>query len=554
MIPPHPELLARAEAWRAADPDPGTRAELADLIARQDLAELADRFAGALEFGTAGLRGALGAGPNRMNRAVVLRAAAGLAAYVSDLTDRQHDIVVGYDARHGSRRFAEDSAAVFRGAGLGARLLPGPVPTPVLAYAVRALGAAAGVMVTASHNPPGDNGYKVYLGAPLGGGGRQIAPPADAAIAARIAAAPPAAEVPRAGGWELPDSSVAAAYAARVASLVRPGPRDLRVASTPLPGVGRDLALDVFARAGFAPPAVVAEQAEPDPDFPTVGFPNPEEPGALDLVLALAAGTGADLVLAHDPDADRCAAAVPLPGGGFRALGGDEVGALLGEHLAPRLRPGAYATTIVSSSLLERVAAASGRPFARTLTGFKWLTRVPGVAYAYEEALGYCCDPGAVADKDGISAALLLAEAAAAAKAAGRTLLDLLDDLARRHGVHATEPLALRLASPAEVTAAIAALRARPPATLGGRPVGRIDDLLSPTDGLPPTDGLRLGFAGGRVVVRGSGTEPKLKCYLEVVEPPRADLAAARADAAATLAAVRADLAALLGTRPAPAV
>jgi phosphomannomutase len=537
------ELRAQAEAWLAADPDPATRAELADLIARQDVAELADRFAGPLEFGTAGLRGRLGAGPNRMNRAVVIRAAAGLAAYLRTRQVTDGGVVVGYDARHLSRRFAEDSAAVFAAAGLRARLLPRPLPTPVLAFAVRHLGAAAGVMVTASHNPPGDNGYKVYLG-----DGRQIAPPADADIAAHIAAVGAAAAVPREEARvETLDDVVGRAYALRAAALVGEGPRGLRVAYTPLHGVGLDTLLDVLAAAGFAAPIVVREQAEPDPDFPTVAFPNPEEPGALDLVLALAADQDVDLVLANDPDADRCAAAVPTPAGP-RRLTGDEVGALLAEHLASTGRAtGTLATTIVSSTLLEKIAAEHGLGFARTLTGFKWLTRTPDLAYAYEEALGYCVDPGAVCDKDGLTAALLLAELAADCAARGRTLLDRLDDLARRHGVHATGALTVRVEDPAVIAAAMDRLRAEPPANLGGRVVERVDDLRRPTDGLPPTEGVRLVLAGrARVVVRPSGTEPKLKCYLEVVVPPEPDLVAARGRADADLRRIRQDLAAAL--------
>jgi len=531
-------LLAQARAWLAEDPDPDTRAELAALISAGDTAELGDRFAGPLRFGTAGLRGALGAGPNRMNRAVVIRAAAGLAAYLSPPGSRT--VVIGFDARHKSQRFALDTAAVLAGAGLRALVLPRPLPTPVLAFAIRHLGADAGVMVTASHNPPQDNGYKVYLG-----DGAQIVPPADAELSAQIAAVGPLASVPRADGWKTLDESVLAAYLDRAASVVAPhGPRDIRIAYTPLHGVGRDVLLAAFDRAGFPAPQVVAQQGEPDPDFPTVSFPNPEEPGAMDLAFAL--GGDADLVLANDPDADRCAVAVS-----GRLLTGDEVGALLATHLVTRGARGRFATTIVSSSLLSKIAARHGLGYAETLTGLKWLTRVEGVRYCYEEALGYCVDPSGVRDKDGITAALLVAELAASCRSQGRTLLDVLDDIARDYGLHATDQIVVRVADLSRIAETMTRLRARPPGSLGGRTVERVDDLSAGVDGLPPTEGLRYRLADSadgkaRVIVRPSGTEPKLKCYLEVVVPvPDDDVGSARARADVALAALRTDL----GTR-----
>lgn len=559
----------RARAWLAEDPDPDTRDELRALLEsatgegtdgdgdEKAAAELSDRFSGLLQFGTAGLRGELGAGPNRMNRAVVIRAAAGLAAYLKERGDGHGLVVIGYDARHKSDDFARDTAAVMVGAGLRAAILPRPMPTPVLAFAVRHLGAVAGVTVTASHNPPSDNGYKVYLGE-----GSQIVPPADAGIAAGIAAVERLADVPLAdSGWEVLDDTVLTAYLDRAASVVSAGsPRDARVVYTPLHGVGKDVLTAAFARAGFPAPTVVPEQAEPDPEFPTVAFPNPEEPGAMDLAFRTAASADPDVVIANDPDADRCAVAVPDPsaGGGWRMLRGDEVGALLATHLVGKRAPGTFATTIVSSSLLARIAEAAGLGYAETLTGFKWIARVPGLRYGYEEALGYCVDPGGVRDKDGISTALLVAELVAVLKETGRTLTDLLDDIALEYGLHATDQLSVRVEDLSTITRAMDALRDRPPTVLAGLRVVSAEDLGLGAGGLPPTDGLRYRLAAGdggpavssaRIVVRPSGTEPKLKCYLEVVVPvPNARaLAPARATAADVLAAVKRDLAAAAG-------
>jgi len=545
-------LIAQARAWIADDPDETTRAELEGVLGAVEagdaaaLADLADRFDGTLEFGTAGLRGAVGAGPNRMNRAVVSRAAAGLAAYLLD-SGATGPVVVGRDARHGSEDFARDTAEVMTGAGIPVLLLPRPLPTPVLAYAIRELGCVAGVMVTASHNPPQDNGYKVYLG-----DGSQIVPPADAGIAARIAAVGSVADLPRGTDARALGEDVVDRYLDDVAQLASDGPRDLRTVYTPLHGVGGTSVIQVLETAGFEAPRVVSRQEQPDPDFPTVAFPNPEEPGAMDLAMALAAEHDADLVVANDPDADRCAAAVPTPHG-WRMLRGDEVGALLGHHLLQRGRTGTYATTIVSSTLLGTMARAAGQPYVETLTGFKWIGRVPGLAFGYEEALGYCCDPEHVKDKDGVSALLLLCELAAETKAAGRTLLDVLDDLALAHGLHATDQLAIRVADISLIGQAMARLRATPPGSLGGFAVEGVDDLALgslETTGLPPTDGLRFRLAeGARVVVRPSGTEPKLKCYLEVVVPvaEESGVEAARISAATRLDAVKHDIGVALG-------
>ncbi len=543
------DLLAQARAWADDDPDEQTQASLRAMIAAvaagADSGELADAFDGTLEFGTAGLRGPIGPGPNRMNRVVVSRAAAGLAAYLHD-TDapRGASVVIGYDARHLSDVFARDTAQVLTGAGFKALVMPRPLPTPLLAFAIREFGCLAGVMVTASHNPPQDNGYKVYLG-----DGCQIVPPADSQIAARIAAVGRVGNLPRGSSGTLLGEEIVDRYYDTVASLAGDGPRDLAIVYTPLHGVGGTSVQQVLETAGFAAPRVVPQQEEPDPDFPTVAFPNPEEPGAMDLAMALASEHGADLVVANDPDADRCAAAVP-GAHGWRMLRGDELGALLGAHLLRSGRTGTYATTIVSSSLLGKMARAAGQEYVETLTGFKWIGRVPALAFGYEEALGYCCDPEQVSDKDGVSALLLLCEMAAAAKAEGRTLDDLLDDLALEHGLHATDQLSVRVTDVSLIADAMARLRATPPTSLGGFTVESVEDLSHGSDVLPPTDGLRLTLTeGARVVVRPSGTEPKLKCYLEVVidVTPTDGVAAARIAAAGRLDAIRAELSLALG-------
>lgn len=545
------DLIARAQAWLAEDPDPETADELAKLIEAGDTTELADRFAGMLQFGTAGLRGELGAGPMRMNRNVVIRAAAGLAAYLKAQGHAGGLVVVGYDARYKSADFARDTAAVMIGAGLRAAVLPRPLPTPVLAYAIRHLGAVAGVEVTASHNPPRDNGYKVYLG-----DGSQIVSPADAEIAEQIDAIAALADVPRAeDGWQDLGDEVLEAYLARTDAVLTPGsPRGVRTVYTAMHGVGKDVVLAAFARAGFPAPVLVAEQAEPDPAFPTVAFPNPEEPGAMDLSFATAARVDPDIVIANDPDADRCAVAVPdaSSASGWRMLRGDEVGALLAAHLVHKGATGVFAESIVSSSLLGRIAEAAGVGYEETLTGFKWISRVEGLRYGYEEALGYCVDPEGVRDKDGVTAALLVAELASELKEQGRTLTDLLDDLAMRHGLHATDQLSVRVEDLSVIASAMAALRAEPPASLAGLRVTSAEDLSQGTATLPPTDGLRYYLEGdykARAIVRPSGTEPKLKCYLEVVVPvaEASGLLPARARGQEVLDAIKKDLAAAAG-------
>jgi phosphomannomutase len=564
------ELTRLATAWRDDDPDEITRAEITTLLTAAHagdapaIAELTDAFRGFLEFGTAGLRGAIGAGPNRMNRAVVIRAAAGLSTWLNEraqaLGAGRGAVVIGFDARHRSDDFARDTAQIAVGAGLSAMVLPRPLPTPVLAFALRHLGASAGVMVTASHNPPQDNGYKVYVGRPVGDGyeGSQIVPPVDSQIAAHIDAVTSVSSVPRGEEWQTLDDSVVQEYISRTVALAKAGPRDLRIAYTPLHGVGGEVILKVLNGAGFSDVHVVADQFEPDPDFPTVSFPNPEEPGAIDRAITLATDISADLVIANDPDADRCAAAVAQRDGTWRMLRGDEVGVLLGWWVLQRAINGGtpldtsstFANSIVSSSMLSKIAASAGVTFKETLTGFKWLARLDNLAFAYEEALGYCVDSATVRDKDGISAALLLAEMVAALKADGRSVWDVLDDLATQHGLHITDQLSIRVSDLSKIAAAMHRLRTDPPATLGGLQMMAIEDLSQGIDGLPPTDGLRFRLPGVRVIARPSGTEPKLKVYLEVIEAVDGvgidAIEQARARATSVLSAVKADLAPLI--------
>jgi phosphomannomutase len=549
--------LARAIAsWTEQDPDPQTRRQVDDLLTAADsgdvraMAELVDAFASRLEFGTAGLRGALGPGPNRMNRVVVGQTAAGLATYLVDHGLAGGKVIIGFDARRNSDVFAQDTAEIMSGAGFQAMITSGPLPTPVVAFGIRSLGCVAGVVVTASHNPPQDNGYKVFLG-----DGSQIVPPADADISARIdeVARHSLNDVPRSASYTILGKELVAAYLDRVASLVSPdAPRELRWVYTPLHGVGGSLVRRAAQACRFPPPHVVAEQANPDPSFPTVPFPNPEEPGAIDLAIASAQQIGADLVIANDPDADRCAVAAILDGH-WRMLRGDELGVLLGEDALRRGVRGTYACSIVSSSLLSVIAAAYGQPIVHTLTGFKWIGRVPGLAYGYEEAIGYCVDPEAVPDKDGISALVLVLTLAAGLKAEGRSIADRLDEIARRYGVYETDQMSVRVEDPKIITAAMARLRADPPAMLGGLPTAVLD-LAGGSDELPPTDAVLITGETIKVVVRPSGTEPKLKCYLEAHLPASrsVDLIAARAEARSVVAAVRSEMSAALGLRTPP--
>jgi phosphomannomutase len=480
-----------------------------------------------------------------MNRVVVGQTAAGLANYLLDHGLAGGKVIIGFDARRNSDVFAQDTAEIMAAAGLQAMITSGQLPTPVVAFGIRHLGCVAGVVVTASHNPPQDNGYKVYLG-----DGSQIVPPADAEIAARIdeVARHSLDDVRRSPSYAVLGEQLVAAYLDRVASLVPPdAPRELRWVYTPLHGVGGSLVERVVAVCRFPAADVVAEQANPDPEFPTLAFPNPEEPGAIDLALDQARQISADLVIANDPDADRCAIAAVIDGQ-WRMLRGDELGVLLGDDALRRGVHGTYACSIVSSSLLSTMAAAHGQPFAYTLTGFKWIARVPGLAYGYEEAIGYCVDPEAVADKDGISALIRVLTLAAGLKAQGKTIADRLDEIARRYGIYETDQMSVRVADLRIIAAAMARLRADPPAMLGGLPTAVVD-LAGGSDELPPTDAVLLTGETIKVVVRPSGTEPKLKCYLEARLPASrsTDLIAVRAEARSVVAAIRAEMSAALG-------
>ena len=559
------------EAWINEDPDSSTQAELLSLLEAHRAgdatagAELADAFSATLAFGTAGLRGKLGGGPNRMNRVVVIRAAAGLAAFLREQVGPDFTVVIGHDARHNSRRFALDTAAVVTGAGGNAILFDDHCPTPVLAFALRHLNADAGVMVTASHNPPQDNGYKVYLGGRAvtdSGQGAQIVPPHDGQIAAAIAAVGPLETVPRPeSGWQIVGDELRNGYLERLSSATQVrAAADLRIVLTAMHGVGGPLCRAALEQAGFVDVVEVAEQIAPDPNFPTVAFPNPEEPGALDLSLAKAREVDADLVIANDPDADRCSVAIPDANvaGGWRQLTGDEVGWLLGEQaaeLASFAGSGILANSIVSSRMLRSIAHAHGLGHRQTLTGFKWISRVPNLVFGYEEALGYCVDPAGVRDKDGISASVRFAVLTSVLKQQGRSVSDLLDRLARTHGLHATSPLSMRVEDLSIITDTMDRLHAGgAPATLAGSPVADIFDLLDgATDGnggtLPPTNGLVWTTAANdRVIVRPSGTEPKLKCYCEVIVPIGDEpIDVARKTAADRLEAIKTDLRGVLG-------
>ena len=530
------ELRDRIQAWIADDVDPDAVAQLRALVAGSRDAELSDRFSGPLTFGTAGLRGPMRAGPNGMNRTVVRRAAAGLAAWLGDAGHRGTRVIIGYDGRHGSRDFAQDSAAVFAAAGFQTLLLPRMLPTPVLAFAVQRLGAQLGVMVTASHNPAADNGYKVYTA-----DGAQIVSPTDTQIEACIQALGATRAIALSAEYTVLDESLVEDYVTRVAALIDHGPRQLRIVHTAMHGVGTSVISAVFAAAGFAPLIPVVEQSEPDPDFPTVAFPNPEEPGALDLALNLARAEVADIVIANDPDADRCAVAARF-GDDWRALTGDEVGVLLADFLIRKGVRGTYATTIVSSTLLRAMAARQGVGYAETLTGFKWVVRAaPDLSYGYEEALGYAVAPELVRDKDGISAALLVAELAAGLKSQGSTLAQRLAELVAEYGLYATDQVSVRVADLAQLTQLMARLRAAPPREL----LGHVVDV---TDLFPAADVVTLTWPGGRAVVRPSGTEPKLKAYLEVVV---AD--GSRPRAQELLARLRTELGGVLDLQPSAA-
>ena len=513
-------LVAEVMAWIADDPDPVTASQLQTLLDNEDEATLRTYFSGFLQFGTAGLRGPNGPGPSCMNRAVVGRAAAGIAAYMK--ARGMTRVVIGRDARYGSADYAIESAEIFSGAGMEVFLLPRPLPTPVLAFATTALKADVGVMVTASHNPPQDNGYKVYIGPDADGiayASSQIVNPTDGFIAAEIAAITTLASQARDKKWTVVAETLIDEYVERTAALGK-NPGSLKIVYTAMHGVGTETLAHVFKLAGFPDLILVKEQAEPDPDFPTVAFPNPEEPGAIDLALATARAHNADLVIANDPDADRCAAAIKGRDGQWRMLRGDELGVIFGEWIARTSPRGTFGNSIVSSSILRKISAHYGINFKEVLTGFKWLAKIEDLAFGYEEAIGYAVDSETVNDKDGISAAIFLAQIATDLAAVGKDLNDLLDEVWQRHGFHATEQISIRVAEMGAITKLLAGLRSNPPQEIAGRSVESIDDLAAPADGLPPTDGLRLWLSGGvRIIIRPSGTEAKLKCYIEVITP-----------------------------------
>lgn len=511
-------LIEEVVAWIADDPDPVTAAHLQALLDAGDEAALKPLFSGFLQFGTAGLRGPIGAGPSCMNRAVVGRAAAGIASYMAKRGMKS--VVIGRDARYGSEDYTQESAEILSGAGMDVYILPRPLPTPVLAFATSHLNCDVGIMVTASHNPPQDNGYKVYIGPTADGinyATSQIVNPTDGFIASEIDAVVSLKSLPRGDKWTVLGEEVITEYIQRTIKLA-PRPGDIKIVYTAMHGVGTETVQRVFNHAGFATLILVDEQCTPDPDFPTVAFPNPEEPGAIDLALAKARDFGADLVIANDPDADRCAAAINDPQVGWRMLRGDELGVIFGEWIARTQPSGTMGNSIVSSSALRKIAAHYGVDFKEVLTGFKWLAKIEDLAYGYEEAIGYAVDSETVNDKDGVSAALFLAQIAMDLKRDGLTLSDLLNEIWERHGFHGTEQISIRVSDMGAITRLLATLRSNPPQEIAGRAVEAIDDLAAPQDGLPPTDGLRIWLAGGiRAIIRPSGTEAKMKCYLEVI-------------------------------------
>jgi phosphomannomutase len=514
----NPTLRAEVQAWIADDPDPKTAAELQALLDADDETTLSKYFNGFLQFGTAGLRGPIGPGPSCMNRAVVGRTAAGIASYMKERGMTK--VVIGRDARYGSEDYTFETAEIMSGAGMEVFILPRPLPTPVLAFATAHLGCDIGIMVTASHNPPQDNGYKVYVG-PVADGinyaSSQIISPTDGFIASDIDEVTSLKSLTRGKNWTVLGEDVISEYVSRTSALA-PRPGDLKIVYTAMHGVGTETIQRVFNHAGFATLILVDEQCTPDPDFPTVAFPNPEEPGAIDLALKKARDFGADLVIANDPDADRCAAAINDPQDGWRMLRGDELGIVFGEWIARSKPSGSFANSIVSSSALRKISGHYGVDFQEVLTGFKWIAKIENLAFGYEEAIGYAVDSDNVNDKDGISAAIFLAQIATDLKRDGLTISDLLNQVWERHGFHGTEQISIRVTDISAITRLLAGLRSNPPREIAGRAVESIDDLAAPTDGLPPTDGLRIWLAGGiRIIVRPSGTEAKMKCYIEVV-------------------------------------
>jgi phosphomannomutase len=515
-------LLAEVRAWIEDDPDPQTAAHLSALLDADDELTLRKYFAGFLEFGTAGLRGPLGPGPSCMNQAVVGRTAAGLVKFMQERS--LTSVVIGRDARHGSEIFEKISAEIFSGAGFKVSVLPRPLPTPVLAFAVNELGADVGVMVTASHNPGSDNGYKVYLGGVVDGvtyRGSQIISPADKQISTHIKSIESLKLVKRDTSWQVLDEDIVEKYVERT-KVLAPRPGDLKIVYTAMHGVGTKTLQRVFHRAGFPSLILVESQAQPDPDFPTLPFPNPEELGALDLALDTARTFDADLLIANDPDADRCSVAIKGRDNTWRALRGDEIGAILGEVMAKSAQSGTLANSIVSSSILSKIAAHHKLNFEETLTGFKYIAKIPNLVFGYEEAIGFCVDSLTVNDKDGISAALLMAQIATDLKNDGKTLDDLLDEIWKTYGFHATEQISIRVNDLALISTLMTKLRSNSASEIAGFKVLAMEDLLKPNNSLPPTDGLRFTLEQNiRIIIRPSGTEPKIKCYIEIVDPEK---------------------------------
>ncbi len=517
-------LKIEVENWIADDPDPATAHQLVVLLEQENEGALRKFFNGFLEFGTAGLRGPIGPGPSCMNRAVVGRTAAGLASYMKKRG--MSSVIIGRDARHGSEDYTFETAEILSGAGMKVFILPRPLPTPVLAFATSHLKCDVGIMVTASHNPPQDNGYKVYIGPTADGinyAASQIINPTDQFIATEIAAVPALRDQPRGTEWTVLDDQVVDEYIKRTSALA-PRPSNLKIVYTAMHGVGTETVKKVFSQAGFNNLILVDEQCTPDPDFPTVAFPNPEEPGAIDLALAKARATNADLVIANDPDADRCAAAINDPELGWRMLRGDELGIIFGEWIARTKPRGTIGNSIVSSSALRKICGHYGVNFQEVLTGFKWLAKIEDLAFGYEEAIGYAVDSETVNDKDGISAAIFLAQVTTDLANQGQTLTNLLNDVWTRHGFHGTEQISIRVSDMGSIARLLTTLRQNPPSEIAGRAVKSIDDLAAPKDGLPPTDGLRIWLDGDiRIIVRPSGTEAKMKCYIEVITATSAE-------------------------------
>ena len=512
-------LISLAKNWAEHDPDTKTKQQVLDLIKDNDIDKLTSLFSGDLEFGTAGLRSEIGPGQSRMNRAVVIRATYGLCQYLlNKYPNKKPKLIVGNDARHLSDQFAQDVCGVAVSLGLEVFRLPSNLPTPVLAFGVRHIGADAGVMITASHNPPQDNGYKVYDH--LGAG---IIPPMDKEIAQLIKSAPMADEIILGAGWN--EIDITKQYQQRAAQLVTNNYGQIKVAFTPMHGVGQETFDACMKEAGFNPSINVAEQTKPDPDFPTVSFPNPEEPGAMDLLLALAQTIDADVAIANDPDADRCAVAVPEKGN-WKVLSGDELGFLLAWWMIEKSKltnvplRGQMVASIVSSSLVPKMAQAHGLKGASTLTGVKWMGHLDELIFGYEEAIGYCTDPDFVRDKDGITAALRVVEMISYLKQNNNSVTGILNEIYQEFGVHLTKQLSFRFASVSEAIKITQKLISDSPTKIGEFNVEKVENMNDGIDGLPPTSGIRLTTKNGRIIVRPSGTEPKLKCYLEVITKP----------------------------------